>query len=93
MGTYEVMLLKFVAKEVIKRMAARRGVHGVTNEDIDKLAKDPLSLLAVLEDDGKLRNEVMDGIADTVDVIAGNAIDPLVDVLKRLLGGKGSDES
>lgn len=93
MGTVEAALLKFVAVEVIKRMAARRGVHGVTTKDIEKIGYDPAKVLAVLEADKELADDVLDGITDAVDNIAGSAIDSAVRLLGRILGVKRSDDS
>ena len=93
MGTVEMALLKFVAVEVIKRMAARRGVHGVTTSDIEKLARRPAVVLTVLQADPELADEVMNGLVDAVDGIAGAAIDPVVKLLGRILGVNRSDDS
>ena len=94
MGTVETaLLMELVVVPVVKELLIRRGLHGVGMEDIKKIRKDPVKVLSLLKNDTSLHIDVVQGVADTLDNIAGDAIDPVVELLKKLKGSDGSDES
>ena len=81
MDTKTVTLLtETVVIPVLKELAARRGVHGVTKENIEALTKNPQQILVNLGNNPGLKKKVVDDFADAIDNIAGDAIDALVSV-------------
>lgn len=94
MGTVEAaLLMKLVVEPVVKELLIRRGLHGAGMSDIKKIREDPEKVLALLKADKSLHIDVVHGIADTIDNIAGSAIDPVVKLLGRILGVNRSDDS
>ncbi len=94
MGSVETaLLMELVVVPVVKELLIRRGLHGVGMDDIKKIRKDPKKVLALLKNDRSLHIDVVKGVANTLDNIAGDAIDPVVELLKKLKGVTRSDDT
>lgn len=92
MGPVEMaLLMELVVVPVIRKLAQRRGLYGVNAETLKNVKG--ADVVKLLQTDAKLHQDVLTGVADAVDNIAGDAIDPMVEVLKVLLGVKRSDVS
>ncbi len=85
MGTVEMaLLMKLVVVPVVKRLAERRGIHGVTKETLEMKITD---VITALENDKKLKETVEKDLADAVDNIVSSAVDAFFGVLSAVNHG------
>ena len=89
------LLIDLVIIPVIKNLAARRRIDGVTTQVIKDLINDPKKALTRLERNPKLLKKVNGGLADIVEHIAGSteniigsAIDMIVNIFTAIIPGK-----
>ena len=74
------LLTEIIIIPVLKELAARRGVHGVTKENIEALVKNPQQVLTNLQQSKSLQVKAITDFADAIDNVAGDAIDALVSI-------------
>lgn len=88
------LLIELVIVPVIKTLAVRRGVHGVTEENLKQFTAKPEKVLALLKDNKGLCASVVEDLADSIDNVAGDAVDALTAVFAAFTpGGVEQDES
>lgn len=71
------LLIEFVGVPLIRELMARRGVHGVTAENLKAFAADPEKILKALKADPALQRNVIDDLADGIDNVLGDVVDGL----------------
>ncbi len=81
------LFTELVIIPTIRELAIRRGVHGVTKENLEQFAKDPKKVLTTLKDNIGLRAKVTEDLADAIDNIAGDAVGALVSVFASFTPG------
>ena len=85
MGTVEMaLLMELVVVPVVKRLAERRGIHGVTKESLEMKITD---VITALENDKELKKTVENELGDIVDNIIGSAVDAFFGVLIAVNSG------
>ncbi len=90
----QVLLIDLVIIPVLKELAVRRGVHGVTKENIEAFTKLPHNILTGLKNNDKLRHEIIEHFADAIDNVVSEAVDALVAVFAaNMPGGAIGDDS
>ncbi len=92
MGTVETaLLMELVVVPVVKKLAERRGIHGVTKESLEMKITD---VIIALDNDKELKETVENDLADAVDNIISCAVDAFFDVLSAVNSGANrSDDS
>ena len=75
--TVAALLVELVAVPVLRELASRRGVQGVTAENLKAFAADPERILNMLKENSALRHNVVEDLADGIDNVLGDMIDGL----------------
>ena len=87
-------LLELLALPIATELAGRRGVHGVTKENIAIFVKNYKKIIAGLRDSKGLQNNVVMDLADAIDNIASDVVDAIVKVFAaNTPGGAESDDT
>lgn len=90
------LLVNVILVPVVKNLAGRRGVHGVTKDNLKTFTKDPAKVLSLLKENTDLHKKVIEDLADALDNIASEAVNALVAVFRAYTpggsGGAGSDD-
>ncbi len=82
-----LLLMKFVVYPLVKELATRRGIHGVTPENIKAFAKDPDAILKVLAEQPGVRKMVIVDLADAVDNVLNEAVNAVGELFKVVTPG------
>ena len=85
------LLIEFVVIPVLRNLAERRGIHGVTEYNIETFVKDPKKALTILRESTSIREKVVDDIADAIENVAAPAIDALAEIFKKATPGGDPD--
>ncbi len=86
------LLLEFVVMPLIKELADRRGVSGVTEDNLKALAKDPEKVLERIKADPGLQRWIITDLADGIDSIGSCFIDAIKHIFLAFpVTGSGED--
>jgi len=89
MGSVETaLLMELVVVPVVRKLMHRRGVTGVTKENLENLkVRDVKKMLISLKENPGLLSEINEDIADGIDNIAGPFVDAFKSILISCTGG------
>ena len=87
------LLIELIAIPLLKELARRRGVQGVTEKNLKAFVESD-DIMINLKDNKPLNNKVIDAFADAIDNIASEAVDAIAWIFgANTPGGTESEES
>ncbi len=87
--TVAALLIELVGVPLIRELATRRNIHGVTAENLKAFAGDPERVLKALKENTALRHNVIEDLADGVDNVLGDVVDGLGKLFAANTAGGG----
>ena len=88
------LLIRLVIVPIIAELLERRGINGVTQENIEAFAKDPEGILKLMQESSSMQVRVVKDVADTVDFFANGIVDAFgLLFAAKMTGEVGSDAS
>ncbi len=81
------LLIELVIVPVIKDLLERRGIHGVTKENLESFAEDPEKVLTALAADRQLQATIVEMFADGIDNVLGDIVGGLGTLFAAVVPG------
>ncbi len=93
-STVAAMPIEFVAVPVLRELASRRGIQGVTAENLKAFAADPERVLNALKANPALQRNIVEDLADGIDNVLGDIVNGIGTLFAaNTPGGAGSNDS
>ena len=87
------LLVELILLPLLKELAGRRGVHGVTEANIRTFCEDPETVLASIKNNPALNRRVVEAIADAIDNLGSEAVDAISWVFGANTAGGPKDDN
>ncbi len=75
------LIVDYVVIPVVRKMAARRGIHNIRDEDITAFINDPKKAIGLLKDSKEMHEEFIENLTDGIDKLLDHSLGNVIDIV------------